>query len=75
MPKEYNTPHTPDDPEYSLGGRTHTAVEDTGNWKDYINNMVMAAWGQGPQQCRVLVSHYRLHVRLQLLANRVPSAS
>lgn len=41
MSKEYNTPHTPNDPEYSLGGRTHTAVEDTGNWKAYINNMVI----------------------------------
>lgn len=44
MPEEYNTLHTPSSPEYSLGGRTHTAVEDTGNWKGYINNMVMAAW-------------------------------
>ena len=64
MPEEYNTLHTPSGPEYSLGGRTHTAVEDTGNWKGYIKNMVMAAWRQGPQQCWLLVSHYRLHVHL-----------
>lgn len=34
--------------------------------------MVMAAWGQGPQQCWLLASHYRLHVRLWLTCKQSP---